>query len=286
MRLLFAIVAFTFIVSTALSQPPVSNTFPAFSASGDLIAFSSNRDGDFDIYLMEKDGSNIVRVTDNTHNDYWPSWLGDSLIIFDSNMNGNEEIYSIRVNGTGLNRLTFDTAAYDGVANVSKNGWIAFDSNRQPDRLADVWIMNIDGSDQKALTAQKESNGHPSLSPEGDRLLFKIKISEQVQQIFELHLATGTIEQITHTPVVSYHPSYSPDGKNIVFASNEDGDFEIYTFNRATSKLEKQTDNDQNEPRPTFSPDRQAILYGSRAGGTWEIWIKDLRTGESRQLTR
>ena len=60
-----------------LTNNSASDEFPAWSADGRHIAFSSNRDGDHEIYVMEKDGRNPRRLTNNSASDEFPAWSAD-----------------------------------------------------------------------------------------------------------------------------------------------------------------------------------------------------------------
>ena len=60
------------------------------------IAFCSDRDGDFDIYTMNFDGTNVKNLTSSENKDWAPSWSPDgSMISFSSDRDGNVEIYTI-----------------------------------------------------------------------------------------------------------------------------------------------------------------------------------------------
>jgi TolB protein len=82
---------------------------PIWSPDGSQVAFAANDDGDFDIYVMDSDGGNRRRLTDNDVADYVPRWSPDgSTIAFDSGLPGNDhwEVYVINVDGTNLRRVT------------------------------------------------------------------------------------------------------------------------------------------------------------------------------------
>jgi len=51
-----------------------NNTGPCFSPDGKWIAFSSSRDGDHEIYVMQNDGEQVTQLTDNSYDDWQPSW--------------------------------------------------------------------------------------------------------------------------------------------------------------------------------------------------------------------
>ena len=84
-----------------------SDLYPCFSPDGKHIVFSSNRDKDYEIYLMEWDGSNQVRITDSPGIDRHPAFSPDGKhIAFTSNRDGNYEIYIMHRDGTNPQRIT------------------------------------------------------------------------------------------------------------------------------------------------------------------------------------
>ncbi|MBE3088675.1 MAG: PD40 domain-containing protein, partial [Actinobacteria bacterium] len=75
--------------------------------TGGMIAFSSDRDGNKEIYIMNSDGSGLVRLTNNDSSDSLYAWSPDgSKIAFSSDRDGNKEIYIMNSDGSGLVRLT------------------------------------------------------------------------------------------------------------------------------------------------------------------------------------
>ncbi len=89
----------------------VNNKHPAWSPDRSKIAFTSYRDGDSEIYVMNSDGSNQTRLTNNTAWDEYPTWSPDgSRIAFVSTRDGNDEIYSMKYDGSDVTRLTNNSA--------------------------------------------------------------------------------------------------------------------------------------------------------------------------------
>ena len=84
-----------------------SDFYPAWSPDGTKIAFTSDRDGIPKIYVMNADGTNQTRITDNPASDEAPAWSPDgSKIAFTSDRDGNPEIYVMNADGTDQTRLT------------------------------------------------------------------------------------------------------------------------------------------------------------------------------------
>ncbi len=80
---------------------------PEWSHDGKKILFSSNRDGDFEVYLMNADGSDLKQLTSNTFSDVYPVWSPDGKrIAFHSNRDSYKEIYFMNADGSGQTRLS------------------------------------------------------------------------------------------------------------------------------------------------------------------------------------
>ncbi len=115
------------------------------------IAFASDVDGDWEIYLMDADGGNSVRLTHSRRSDYYPFWSPDGTkIAFFSNRDGNSEIYVMDADGGNQKRLT-DNPATDKAPCWSPDGTrIAFNSNR--DGNYEIYVMDVDGNNPMNLT--------------------------------------------------------------------------------------------------------------------------------------
>ena len=151
---------------------------PVWSPDGRRIAFSSNRDGKHEIYVMDADGSNVKRLTNNLADDVNPIWSPDGQkILFDSERDGNREIYVMDADGGNQIRLTRNNAA-DTTSTWSPDGsTIAFASNRDtgppynPYNL-DIYLMNSDGSNVRRIVDDPEFDAGPHWSPDGRKILF------------------------------------------------------------------------------------------------------------------
>ena len=84
---------------------------PAWSRDGSRLAFDSNRGGNYDIYVMNADGSGLFQVTHSSADDIFPTWSPDgSRLAFLSSRDGNWEVYVINLDGSGATNLTNDPA--------------------------------------------------------------------------------------------------------------------------------------------------------------------------------
>jgi Tol biopolymer transport system component len=168
-----------------LTNNPADDARPAWSRDGSRIAFMSNRDGNYEIYVMNADGADPLRLTCDSADDWAPDWSPDgSHIVFQSDRPGHPEVYAMDAANTtcggeiGLNRLT-NTDCSSCTTGEPRNldpSWssdgsqIAFDSDRvnPEEQVRQVWVMNTDGTNQKALTSLPGENGHTGWGWEAD----------------------------------------------------------------------------------------------------------------------
>ena len=175
-RLVTAVKAFipalVFIMLLVLPSCFIQPAYAPFSgATGSLIAFNSNRDGNFEIYVMNADGTSVTRLTTNNAYDREPAWSPDgSKIAFVSRRDGNYEIYVMNANGSGQTNLSHNSADDADVA-WSPGSKIAFASNR--DGNWEVYVMNANGSGQTRLTNNPAVDGYPTWSPDGSKIAFR-----------------------------------------------------------------------------------------------------------------
>ncbi|MYE90741.1 hypothetical protein F4X33_17280, partial [Candidatus Poribacteria bacterium] len=110
----------------------------------DQIAFSSNRDKNWEIYVMNTDGGNVLQLTNSVRADGGPAWSPDGTkIAFDSNHGGDSEIYMMTADGGNVLSLTYN-AEGDGFPAWSPDGTnIAFVSER--DGGFEIYVMTAEG---------------------------------------------------------------------------------------------------------------------------------------------
>jgi Tol biopolymer transport system component len=262
---------------TPTPVPPTETPLPL-----NKIAFVSNRDGNYEIYIMNADGSGQTRLTNTPAEDRYPSWSPDGRrIAFASDRDGNMEIYVMNADGSGQTRLT-NTPAYDGDPTWSPDGTrIAFASTQ--DVRSDIWVMNADGSNQVKL---REFGVNPAWSPDGSQIAALFRFGSF------MHLgvmpADGSAEpQPLLQLQISNWPAWSPDGSRIAFESTESPDnSEILIINADGSNLVNLTRTPNIvEVHPTWSPDGTRIAFMSWRDDNGEVYVMNADGSGQTNLT-
>jgi len=197
----------------------------------DRIAFLSFRDGNWGLYVMDADGSNVLRLTDNKTEVSRFSWSPDGTrIAFAAQRYGqNSVIYAVDADGRNLIQLT-DNAEENRNPSWSPDGRrIAFTFSS----AGEIHVMDVDGSNVAKLTDFGENGYAPQWSPDGSRIAFFSHWRSCQSEIYVVDVAGGDPIQLTTsrwtlpgtpTPVGvwSAEPNWSPDGKRITFMSSRD----------------------------------------------------------------
>ncbi len=145
--------------------------------------------------------------------------------------------------------------------------------------------MNPDGGEQVRLTFSLATDFYPSVSPDGDSVVFSSRRDGRFE-IYELNLATNSQTRLTDQIGSAFAPEISPDGRFIAFTNAIGGNQSIWIMNRDGSSPKRLTDDRGEDIDPTWSPDGRAIAFAStRSGQETQLHIIDLATQEIRVVT-
>jgi TolB protein len=198
------------------------------------------------------------------------------------------DIYLADDKGKIEKKLT-DTAGYDAEATINwKTNKIIYTSMASGD--LDLWTMNLDGSGKKQITKTEGYDGGAVFSRDGSKIVWRafhpdtpdktktyrdlLKDNLTTPMKMELWVANSdgsNAKQITNYGCASFAPTFTPDGKKILFSSNkqkcDSRDFELYTVNADGTGLEQITSYGGFTSFPEFSPDGKKIVFVSSYQG-------------------
>jgi len=182
------------------------NWLPAWSPDGTRIAFSSTRDGNPEIYVANRDGSNVHRLTENRAIDTSPTWSpSGAQIAFVSDRSGSPQIYVIGADGTGLRKVTSEPYCDRPTWSPPPYNEIAFASRTGPG--LDIKVIDLASSAVRQLTFSEGSNESPSWAPNGRHLAFSSTRAGKTQ-IFTMARDGKDVRQVTRTGN-NYEPDWS-----------------------------------------------------------------------------
>jgi Tol biopolymer transport system component len=293
-----------------------------FSSDGSHLIFQSTRDGyPCDrIYTIKIDGTELRKVSTGTGRTtcgyFYP---GGKQILYASTHGASPvcpprpsyergyvwpiydgyDIYRADPDGSNLAPLT-RTPGYDAEATIAPDGLIVFTSVRDGDM--EIYSMKSDGSEVKRLTHRPGPDGGPFFSWDGKQVAFRGKqlapgtefddyralLKEGLWRPTELEIFVmnrdGTnLHQVTKLGKANFAPSWHPDGKRLIFASNiadaKGRDFDIYMIQLDGTGLERITYNNTFDGFPMFSPDGKHLVFASnrnaKSEGETNVFIAD-----------
>jgi TolB protein len=221
----------------ALTSNSFFDGYPTWSPDGQKIVFTSDRAGAPNIYVMNQDGSNVVRLTTTAApaQDRFASWSPDGTrILFESNRTGSSEIYVMNSDGSNVTQLTNNSTG-DNAPKFSPDGSkIVFASNRDapgtqaPFGKWEIYVMNADGSSQTRLTTDAAVAELPSFL-NATRILFDSNRSGP-NNIYAVNVDATGEAQATSNLSTTFLAVASPDQTRIMFSTASGNHGEVFTM--------------------------------------------------------
>ena len=315
--LLFTKVALTIVVILILAGLGCSS--PASS-----IIFTSDRDGNLEIYSVNANGEKLTNLTNTRTHEFTPVVSPNRrLVSFLSGVPGDTAVEVMRIDGTGRSRLTQGSAEHssqrwspsnDRIAYVKNDGansniYVTLVSEEKTALLTSIGGYQVgdwssDGN-SVAFTVQsgpdqgiyiRNPDGvneyrvtdaldyNPIWSPDSRQLAF-LSTRDKNAEIYMMDADGGNLKRLTESDAPEYHLSWSPNGQSLLFVSERDGNPEIYTVTKSGARPTRLTFNTIVDNQPVWSPGGKQIAFVSYLDGDADIFLMSADGKSQNRLT-
>jgi TolB protein len=182
-----------------MTKGPTQAVTPVWSPDGTRIAFSSTRDGNgnFEIYVANRDGSNVRRLTNHPMADITPTWApSGTQIAFTSDRTGTPQVYIVGADGLGLRQVTRETYADRPTWSPAPYNELAYAAKTGPG--FDIKILELATGTVRQLTFGEGTNESPAFAPNGRHVAFSSTRAGK-SQIFSVARDGRDLKQLTRS---------------------------------------------------------------------------------------
>lgn len=252
------------------------------------IAFVSDKTGKKEIYVMDYDGSNPIKVTSRFSHAMAPAWSPDGKQIAFTAVTKNSK------NVRNHNLFVYDLAS--GKINMLSNrqginsGAVFSPSGKQlaltmsfPGN-AEIFVMDPNSKLVQRITNSFGLDVDPSWSPDGKSLAFVSDRSGR-PMVYKMEASGANVQRLTYAGYYNATPSWSPTGNKLAFAGWDAGKFDIFIMNTDGTNIERLTKNMGNNEDPDFAPDGYFIAYSSNRKGKKNLYITNVDNTIHRLIT-
>lgn len=260
------------------------------------IAFQSNREGNNEIYVMNPDGSDQIRLTEDPADDQRPdiSPNGKQIVfssrrVTETNPTGDFELFVMNADGNEITQLTFNSGV-DSWARWSPNGkWIAFHSDASGN--FEIYIIRPDGSELTNVTDYSGLDQFPEWSPNGKQLAIR-----RDSALYLVDLDGSNPIPLAVSAGFNQMASFSPSGKQIAFMSTREGYPSVFVMDtdgssdqvNLTPKPDGIPASQWSSRAPAWSRNGQCIYFTGRrpeTGANEKIYVMNPDGTDAAQLT-
>ncbi|HET9912536.1 MAG TPA: hypothetical protein VFQ13_11640 [Anaerolineales bacterium] len=284
-------------VTTTATLTPTPTSTPTASPTPTLappnlqgiMLFSSDRDGNSEIYALNLANLAPARLTNNTAQDVQPALAPDSIqVAYVTNQDGNNEVYLTGVNGGVPSNLTKNAADDQQPAWSPDGNWIVFSTNR--DGNQEIYIMRRDGTELRNLTNHPASDFAPTWYSVGSPLGTQDWIAftttrDGNQEVYKVRPDGTGLTNLTQNPANDHSPAGVTGAATLTFVSDRNGNWEIYTMIDTGGSQTNITNHPAQDIDPTLNSNGW-IAFSTDRDGNSEIYVVRVNGGPAFNLTK
>ena len=241
---------------------PVQMTFgdykdldPRISPDGNLVAFSSNRTQNFDIFVYNYKDKGTYQVTQSPDDDRYPAWSPDNRkILFTSDRVGKGDLFEVAADGGSGQLQITDAEALEEYPDYHPRGegYVYARSVKKKIFRREMEVVYLPKG-VGAVNARRLAEGdEPRFSPDGKKIIFTSRRTKN-NDVWLMNTDGSLQTQLTTTEKDDENASFSPKGDQIVFASNRAGNYDIYVMDTDGGNVRQLTSTSDDETQPCWS---------------------------------
>jgi TolB protein len=265
-------------VPTRLTRTRYS--YPFLSPDGSRFVLEASVSGNWEIYTLARGGmgdggEGLVPLTRNSHLDRMPSWSPDGrYIAFISDRSGNMDVYRMDANGDSVVQITHTPEPEIHPYWAPEGGTIIYNRRVAGERLYSIWTTDVDGRDHTELLRDGELNSYAQISPDGKWIVFDKwwGNDDSNGEIMLMNRAGGSLKRLTRNSVYDGYPAWFPDSERILFSSEVEGTFKLFSIRIDGSDLTQLTFGNGGDQRGRVTLDGQSIYFNRNLDGTIEVY--------------
>lgn len=258
----------------------VAIAVPAVAQPTGKIVFTSVRNGNAEVCVINADGTGFKNLTDDDAYDDQPALSPDGTeVIFVSDRDGNRELYLMNLAGKNVVRLTnTDDSEIDPVFTADASGVIY---TLETDEGRDVYELDLVSGESQAIYAGEEDERMAYQGP-GGKTVYVAEVNGDDEIMLE---DSSGRKQLTDSPGIDFMPTITADGKQVFFVTTREGDYDLYLMYADGTGERPFLSTETIEGRGAPSPDGGYVAVANEETGTLEIYIYDMDGNPVLQLT-
>lgn len=245
--------------------------------------------GKQELYIMDFDGFNARRITNNGSINVLPAWSPNGrYIAYTSYKAHNPDLYIFDIRTGRSRKISRHKGLNSGAAWSPDGSKIAYSASRGRAKM-DIYVTGIRGGSPRCLTCSHtpkwSSNLSPSWSPDGSKITY-VSTRHGSPQIFVMDSNGGNSRRLTTIGKYNQSPKWSPDGKWIMFTGRDEKNaFDVFLISPTTKALKRLTQNQGNSIESSWSSNGRNVVYSSNRNGVPKLFIARADGKNAQQIT-